>query len=209
MLNSPVVGNLVQVILDLLVHRRLLVRQPLQLAPHDAGVILQQPLPRLDVLRAEVEDLLVQHVLLLGVLHLGVAVAVGLPLLVIVVVAAVEVVELLEGGHLCAARKKRTAGVSRSLKEDERGRRRGNYVFVVGGSEVCVLVEVWRGKAIVASWWRLTSEAIKPSSLAGPVPPCSSRQLGQPCKSSDKAFPLGARWTAGERHGIPDTAMLT
>lgn len=95
----PVVGDLVHIILNLLIHRRLLVRQPLQLAPHDPRVILQEPLPRLDVPGTQPQHLVIQNVLLFGVLHLGVPVG---PLLGrLVAPAAVEVVELFEGGHLC------------------------------------------------------------------------------------------------------------
>ena len=45
----PVVVDLIYVVLDLLIHRRLLVRQPLKLAPDDAHLVLQQPSPIDDV----------------------------------------------------------------------------------------------------------------------------------------------------------------
>lgn len=60
----PIILNLLLIVLDLLMHRQLLVRQPLELALHDARVVLEQTPSRDDVACARVEDLVVQNICL-------------------------------------------------------------------------------------------------------------------------------------------------
>lgn len=53
----PVILDLVQVILDLLLHGRLLVREALELGLHDAHVVLEEPSAVDDVAGRGVQDL--------------------------------------------------------------------------------------------------------------------------------------------------------
>lgn len=75
-----VILDLLHVILHLIPHRVLLVRQPLELALHNPKLVLQHPSPLDNICRAGRKNLFIQKVfllfLLLRVLHLGVLIAV-------------------------------------------------------------------------------------------------------------------------------------
>lgn len=111
----PIVINLVDVVLDLILHRLLLVRQSLELAPHDARVVFEQSPPGHDVACAAVEDLgidlllffLVFLLLAIDILHVCISVQPILLVLVVVVVLllaiALHVIQILERRHLGGA----------------------------------------------------------------------------------------------------------
>lgn len=83
--------------------------QPLELALHDAHLVLQHPPPLNDVCRARVQDLFIQELFLLlfllGIFHFGILVAAGLLAIAIALVLllvsgfALKVVEVLKGRH--------------------------------------------------------------------------------------------------------------
>lgn len=110
MINAPVVFNLLLVILDLLPHCTLLVCQPLELALHNAHLVLKHPPTLDDVCRARMQDLVIQKfllvVFLLGIFHLGVAVvavwllAVSIALVLLLVsLVTLQIIEILKSRH--------------------------------------------------------------------------------------------------------------
>lgn len=103
---GPVVLDLVEVVLNLVPHARLLMCQPLVLLPHDPKFVFQQSPPGDDIGGRRVENVCVNLVLLLFLLlidiHFGI-ISIRLLLIVLLLllflVISLQIFEVFEGSH--------------------------------------------------------------------------------------------------------------